>query len=342
MFYKSKSNHLLTILSILPILFFNALAYDEENDVDKSPQPPRLDSPENLKDFLTVVYVTIIMTILSLCGCSYVFYRTYRQWILNKKRSLPMIYLLPFYTAFSDFLINIALFINIIHTAIFAQIWDQPMCRIISTVHWGILTINLTLYSVIASITYTRVCCEIYFEYGPYDYKLWLIVIGISATFQVINIPNHGARKFWCFGRSGQIVSSSILFVLVTLSLIVILFCYIRILQSLMSKRDDDESSITNADDELDSAAMRKREEIEKKEKRAAKKIISYMLVFLLQWTPVQIDDAWIYILAATGQLLGGIGNAVNYILNEGYISRNSGSENEIVTNYETSNDDEK
>ncbi|CAG8515115.1 10820_t:CDS:2 [Funneliformis mosseae] len=255
MFYKSKSNHLLTILSILPILFFNALAYDEENDVDKSPQPPRLDSPENLKDFLTVVYVTIIMTILSLCGCSYVFYRTYRQWILNKKRSLPMIYLLPFYTAFSDFLINIAFFINIIHTAIFAQIWDQPMCRIISTVHWGILTINLTLYSVIA---------------------------------------------------------------------------------------DDDESSITNADDELDSAAMRKREEIEKKEKRAAKKIISYMLVFLLQWTPVQIDDAWIYVLAATGQLLGGIGNAVNYILNEGYISRNSSSENEIVTNYETSNDDEK
>ncbi|CAI2187915.1 1093_t:CDS:2, partial [Funneliformis geosporum] len=253
-----------------------------------SPQPPRLDTPENMKDFHTVVYLTIIMTMFSLCGCSYVFFRTYKQWILNKKRSLPMIYLLPFYTAFSDFLINVAFFVNIIHTAIYAEIWDQPMCRIISTVHWGILTINLTLYSVIASITYTRVCCEIYFVYGPYDYKLWLLVIGISAIFQVINIPNHGARKF------------------------------------------------CNADGELDSAAIKKRDEIEKKEKRAAKKIISYMLVFLLQWTPVQIhlitrwfniDDAWIYILAATGQLLGGIGNAVNYIFNEGYVTRSSSSE---------------
>ncbi|CAI2188167.1 18505_t:CDS:2, partial [Funneliformis geosporum] len=103
-----------------------------------------------------------------------------------------------------------------------------------------------------------------------------------------------------------------------------------------MSKRDDDESSFSNADGELDSAAIKKRDEIEKKEKRAAKKIISYMLVFLLQWTPVQIhlitrwfniDDAWIYILAATGQLLGGIGNAVNYIFNEGYVTRSSSSE---------------
>lgn len=45
--------------------------------------------------------------------------------------------------------------------------------------------------------TYLRICHEKYFDCGRYDCKLWLIVFIISMILQLINIPNHGGRKYW-------------------------------------------------------------------------------------------------------------------------------------------------
>ncbi|CAG8475996.1 8561_t:CDS:2 [Cetraspora pellucida] len=67
-------------------------------------------------------------------------------------------------------------------------------------------------------------------------------------------------------------------------------------------------------------------------EKRVSNKIISYVLVFILQWTPVQIfcaakffqiDSAWIYVVCVIGVHFGGLGNAIQYIVNEGWHPRN-------------------
>ncbi|CAI2187913.1 18504_t:CDS:2 [Funneliformis geosporum] len=78
------------------MLFVGALAQVEDQDV-----PINLDTPDNRKNLHTVVYSTLAMIVISLCGCLYVFYRTYNQWKFNKsrKKSLMMIYKLPFYTA---------------------------------------------------------------------------------------------------------------------------------------------------------------------------------------------------------------------------------------------------
>src|SRR4051794_39637892 len=73
---------------ILPMLFVNALAADA----------PRLDTPNNLYNYHLVVNYTLTVLTLGLTGCLYVFYRIYKQWILNEK-ALTMIYKLPFYTA---------------------------------------------------------------------------------------------------------------------------------------------------------------------------------------------------------------------------------------------------
>jgi cellobiose-specific phosphotransferase system component IIC len=88
-----------TIISVFSIFFFNVLNVFAQNTTN-NPQNVRLDSPNNIDQFHTVIYYSITMSVIGLCGCIYVFYRTYKQWKLNGKR-LKMIYRLPFYTACS-------------------------------------------------------------------------------------------------------------------------------------------------------------------------------------------------------------------------------------------------
>jgi hypothetical protein len=100
MIYKTCSKKILFIevILILPIFFLNVSAQDSQDTHVK------LDSPENESEFHTVVTFMMTMIVLSWFGCFYVFYRTYKQWILDNK-SLKMIHKLPLYTALSGKLI---------------------------------------------------------------------------------------------------------------------------------------------------------------------------------------------------------------------------------------------
>ncbi|RIA91128.1 hypothetical protein C1645_875637 [Glomus cerebriforme] len=153
---------------ILLLLFFEVLADDQ------------LRSPDNILDFQLIVSFSMTLIIFGLFGCVYIFYRIYKQWISNKK--LAMTYRLPFYTACTDFLIDCNFFINMLYTAIYAQVWEDPVCKIIGALNWVFLTINLCLYAVIA------------------------IVI------QLINIQHYGKRQYWCATKSGQNISAILLF----------------------------------------------------------------------------------------------------------------------------------
>lgn len=48
-------------------------------------------------------------------------------------------------------------------------------------------------------VTYFRIChdCKNLFCFGKYDFKLWLPVLISSSIFQLINMRNNGARKYW-------------------------------------------------------------------------------------------------------------------------------------------------
>ncbi|CAG8574757.1 10144_t:CDS:2, partial [Rhizophagus irregularis] len=152
-----------------------------------------------------------------------------------------------------------------IHTAIYARVWDDAPCKVIGALNWAFLTINLCFYAVIAVITYLRVCREIYFHYGKYDYKLWVYVLTGSAALQVLNLQNNGKRDYWCAAKSGQINSAIILFSTIGIVLIVILFCYLSILRKIHNHTEI--------------------------ERRAAKKILSYTAMFMLQWIPMLISQ---------------------------------------------------
>ncbi|RGB31266.1 hypothetical protein C1646_764260 [Rhizophagus diaphanus] len=304
-------------LLILPLLFINV-----EADGD------RLDTPDNINNFRLIVGFSLTLIILGWFGCIYVFYRIYKQWLLSKKR-LAMIYRLPFYTACSDFLINFNFFTNMIHTAIYAQVWDDAPCKVIGAFNWAFLTINLCFYVVIAIITYFRVCREIYFHYGKYDYKLWLYVLAGSSALQVLNIQNNGKRDYWCAAKSGQINSAIILFSTIGIVLIVILFCYLSILRKIYFHINDSSTSSSsnhNDDDNVRSAVIENHTEIER---RAAKKILSYTAMFMLQWIPMLIsqgarlvenEEPWVYIMGTIGRSFGGVGNVIQFIINEGFI----------------------
>ena len=106
--YKNISNYPFIIISTIPVFFHSVLAQGTQNDTSNTTNTTntsdtsnnRLDTPDNIDEFHIVVTFTIIMVILSWCGCFYVFYRTYKQWILDD-RKLKMIHRLPVYTAFS-------------------------------------------------------------------------------------------------------------------------------------------------------------------------------------------------------------------------------------------------
>ncbi|RIA87092.1 hypothetical protein C1645_878242 [Glomus cerebriforme] len=312
----NRSNNLFVNYPFIPIIILTILVIDV-----------LADSPNN-KDFRNVVDLTLTMIVLGSFGCLYVFYRIYKQWILSKK-NLAMIYKLPYYTACTDCLINLSFFINIMHTALYAQVWDEPLCKILSATNWGFITINLCFYGVIATITYLRICQEIYFDYGKYDYKIWAIVIAISLPLQLINIRNHGARRFWCSGKSGQITGPIILFSLISVVLVIICFCYVNVLNKIWHtrKRSKTTSPSNRSENGIESTILEKRAEIER---RAARKIMSYILIFAIQWVPLGIslaarflksnDGTWVYFLASLGRSFGGIGNAIQFIINEGWI----------------------
>ncbi|RIB20282.1 hypothetical protein C2G38_2081284 [Gigaspora rosea] len=248
-----------------------------------------------------------------------------------------MIFRLPFYTAIADVGIDIVGILNVSHTAIDARVWDQPMCSILSVLYFFFITINLALYGTVSMTTYLRVCRQFYFDLGKFDYKLWLVIIAIAAVFQLIAGPYYGARKYWCAAQANNIIIPIVCFTLISLIFLLVIFCYISILKTLLGhamefqidKNNIDEKDVKLKNNNPGSELARTRSSLEK---RVSNKIISYVLVFILQWTPVQIfcaakffdiDSTWIYVVCVIGINFGGLGNAIQYILNEGWHPRN-------------------
>ncbi|CAI2174866.1 3875_t:CDS:2 [Funneliformis geosporum] len=290
-----------------PILFPKELKQYQNASSDSSSS---LDSPYNRNEFYMVTDVLIIMFTLSCLGNLAVIYRTYKQWKFDKT-SLKMAHKLPFYTSCSGLIENGLFLINIIHTSMYASVFEDPACKLISFVIWALITISLSLYSVMAVATYLRIChnYDRILRFGKYDYRLWSNVSLISVMFQLVNIRNHGSRKYWCAGKSGKFSTSILLFVLITISLVVILYCYLKILRKINHTCKNEQ--------------LIKHGEFEKK---ATNKVISYMIIFVLQWVFIQaqnlgrlfgVEHPWIYIIK--GHAIGATGNVVQLIINEGW-----------------------
>ncbi|GBB96333.1 hypothetical protein RclHR1_02730005 [Rhizophagus clarus] len=259
-----------------------------------------------------------------------------------------------------DFGILVSGAINIAHTVIYARVWEQPMCTIVGVSFWFFVSLNLSLYGVISIMTYIRVCREIFFDTGKYDYKLWTIIFLIILALQILAGPFYGPGKYWCIGKAKTIVLSVTNFTLCFILLLVTLICYILIYQTIEATfaegeeidNNDDENNDNrdnrNNNNDIDYTTISQAKYV--MEKKASVKIASYILVFFIQWTPVQvsnigswcnIDEPWVYVVAVIGVNLGGIGNAIQYVINERKICCPSQYKSSSSVNIKTKLDEE-
>ncbi|CAG8519852.1 10431_t:CDS:2 [Ambispora leptoticha] len=289
---------------------------------------PQTQPYNGVKDqaFYTVFTFIYTFFVLSSIGSSYVIYRTYVKWKNNKFESLPMSLRLPFYTVTTDFFITSTFAINTSYGAAYAVPWFSPVCEMVGALSVWTQCLNVFLFLVVSMSTYLRVCRQMRINYGKYDYKLFLTVF-VMATLPLLpaSINNgYGPQKWWCAGAS-QTRLVGILALVIQLSIFVLTgFAYLRILMLLayQSQQVHEESDPS----------------LSKLEYRVTRNIARYILLFLLQWIPVfvsviayifEIEDTWMYMIEPVGGF-GGIGNAILYIINEGFSHKSNNDSSDI------------
>ncbi|CAG8763694.1 4195_t:CDS:2, partial [Acaulospora morrowiae] len=200
---------------------------------------------------------------------------TYKQWKTDGASSITLSLRFPFYIALTDAMLSLAYTVNLGHTAIYKVPWSQPQCGVVGAYVVALFALNILLVGFVALSTWLRVCREIYVETGVYDYKLWLTTISISMLIVLISIRDFGPQKYWCAADDTSTIIPLIMLSLIALSLVTIIFCYLKVLLK-----------IKNLDDTLltSSYASPQRVYIEK---RALRKLISYIFTFLLQFIPL-------------------------------------------------------
>ncbi|CAG8442683.1 12305_t:CDS:2 [Acaulospora morrowiae] len=334
---------------------------------------------KNATGFHVVVAIAYLVIFLNCSGCIYIFYRSWMQWKLSTK-SLSMIFRLPFYTAVSDSGIAVIGAIDIYQTSANAIAWSQPTCGVLGALNYLFISLNLTLYSAISITTYLRVCREIYIDLGKYDYKLWLMVFLFSGIFQLIVDQKYwcSTRYDSSFVLTFLFILISIILILVISCCILILRTLLDAARNNVYRPRDQQSNNhnsgnsnfygrnlrnffrcncnfnvrgivnirrfrksinTNNQRRRHSEISRRRSELEK---RALNKVLGYLLVFIIQWLPVQIyaltkifqvHSSWLYIICVVGMHSGGTGNAITYVMNEGWKPHETPSSRWATTN---------
>ncbi|CAG8438409.1 9835_t:CDS:2 [Acaulospora morrowiae] len=250
------------------------------------------------------------------CICtSYVIIRTLIRWWITR-RSLSMALRVPFYIAISDFVLVCTYLPNLVYPLIHGHPWPEAQCRIIGGLTFFFISCNMTLVGSLALLTYLRICRRWYLDLGKYDYKLFSILLVLSFVFTMVGIPSFGTSKYWCFTNRNNAIMPIITLVLNFTILSVTLFSYTMTLRQINSVnfRRDNKDTVATRSKQIEPIVIRK--------------VIGYILIFLLQWTPPMIyvfgqvinyDEMWIYIVTDATINLGGVGNMIQYIINEGW-----------------------
>ncbi|CAG8521544.1 3775_t:CDS:10, partial [Ambispora gerdemannii] len=217
------------------------------------------------------------------------------------------------------------------HGAIYAVPWFSPACEIIGALTLWTMRLNSYLFFVVAISTYLRVCRRIQFDYGKYDYKLFLIVFVLATMITSLQAIKglYGAERWWCAGKNGSNAVQVMGFITQGLIIGLIGFSYFRILVLLAHHRPQlrerlDHDSFCNL------------------KSRVTRNIARYILLFLLQWLPICIyaiahvngnEEAWTYVVVVIGVNFGGITNAIQYIINEGFSHKTDSSNSRNLSN---------
>ncbi|RIA79576.1 hypothetical protein C1645_745825 [Glomus cerebriforme] len=306
---------------------FKEDVYNNHTDYD---QLPKLDDtsvfgPDASRDFYVVLIFGLATLQINLFGSLYVIYKliipppsllgTYLQWKREGRSSVPLSLRFPFYIALTDAFLSLAYTINLSYTLIFKLPWGNPACQIIGAAVTALFILNMFLVGIIAFTTWCYVCKEHYIEFGSYDYKLWTVILVITVATVALSMNKSGQQKYWCAGRHHSMFVPITMIVFIFVILITILVSYIKVLLKIRS--NDDNLLI----------ARYQRARIEK---RALRKLISYIFTFILQF----IENVLLHVLAITTINFGGIGNFIQFAINEGlfYSAKPNSPSSSIIT----------
>ncbi|GBC00581.1 hypothetical protein RclHR1_00390035 [Rhizophagus clarus] len=227
----------------------------------------------------------------------------------NSHRNIPLSFKFPFYIAITDFLYSSSILIEFVGT--------------------------------ISVITWLRVVRECYFEFGKYDYKIWVPIIVISLIIPLSSTNAYGSRNYACGTKIGYDLIGLVVFILIVVTLSTIVFCYLHVLKTIRDIKGHIPSSQVGA---VRNSNV---------ESRTFKKVLTYILVFIIQYIPILVYNILMILnirhiildaLSPAVISLGGIANVFQYLRNEGlkfsYISSNHSSNYKLETTDEKQPDD--
>ena len=196
----------------------------------------------------------------------------------------------------------------------------------------------MTLVGLLAFLTYLRICRKMYIDLGRFDYKGALFVLTTSSIYSIISIPSYDAGKYWCFTNNTSARILPILTLILNFTILIItIFSYSFILREINSirfinenskererERERERSDENSYEDGNNNFLNRTRSMLtrsgsngsknnnnndknsKKIEPIVVRKIIGYVLIFIIQWTLPMIyvlgqiinyDPLWVYLI---------------------------------------------
>ncbi|CAG8591498.1 13620_t:CDS:2 [Ambispora gerdemannii] len=294
-------------------------------------------------EFYSVTITTIALHLLNLFGSAYIFYRTFRYWREREYKSLAMSHRLPLYAASTDFLTAGLSIINGAYTLCNSKTLPEIPCAATGWATAILSFINQFIFLGISIITYLRVCQHKPIELGRFDYKLFTfscLLTGIALA--IVSRDGYGAQKYWCANKvkaRASLITPIVEIISVT---VISLACYAATLRALVRNRRELKKGTVFAS---------QYHTIDRIEERVTRKIITYVLFFNLQWLPIAVyagaalteaaTETWVYYVGVIGLSFGGIGNAIAYVMNEGWLPNYNTSSPPLNSHQHASKDNE-
>ncbi|RIB17864.1 hypothetical protein C2G38_2246125 [Gigaspora rosea] len=267
---------------------------------------------QNIPGLYVVLPTGISIAMIDLICTIYVIARSLNRWLVTKT-NLSMAHRVPLYIALSDLILVSNNIINLSYTLINGHTLQGTSCKVIGGITYFALGCNIIIVGAMALVTYLRICRNHFVNLGKYDYKLFLSIMIFNIGFTIIVIPSLGPAKYWCI--SGQAPLISLLIVILNCTIFTItIFSYTMTLREI-NQRQKLIKQYSLATPNLSWLEI-----------IATRKIIGYILTYLIQWTPVVIyvaglmvdyDEVWTNIIAVATINFGGVANMIAYIVNE-------------------------
>ncbi|GES88104.1 hypothetical protein GLOIN_2v1783713 [Rhizophagus clarus] len=292
-------------------------------------------------DFYIVMIIPLLVNTFSFSGTLFIFYRTFSRWKHDRK-NLSLSVRFPFYIAITDFLYSLSILIEYSYIASNKSefinsnetvTWPFLLCKIFGLFFTVFVLLNILLVGAMSIVSWLRVVPKYRLELGKYDYKIWFPIILISLIIPLSSVNAYGLRNYSCGTKIGYNTIAIVVLSLIFITLLTIVFCYAQIIITIRNIKEDN-GSIPNLQNNL--------AQLTSIEKRTFKKVLTYILVFILQYIPIMIYNVCMFLkirniildaLSPAVISFGGIGNVIQYLYNEGLSNKHTTSNYKLDSN---------